>query len=110
MSLDTQTWQLVGGHAAVPPSQVRYIGVTAAGWAIEYSPAGGPSVNSIADAENDLMGAPIVSNVPLIAYIDPESPNAGLTCWLPFPSETAADDDHFAIRGTAQLVIPTDGV
>ena len=46
--------------------------------------------------------------MPLIAYIDPESPNAGLTCWLPFPSETAADDDHFAIRGTAQLVIPTD--
>lgn len=107
---DTRTWSLVGYKATTPPETKRDdLGVTAAGWTVEYSAPGGSGLNSIANAEAELAGASTVSNVPRIQYRDPQAGGGGSICSLPFPQDTPADDEDFAIRATAQLAIPADG-
>jgi hypothetical protein len=49
--------------------------------------------------------AGLPANYDLMNIGDP-STNGGVQ---PFPKDTAADDDDFALRGTAKLVVPVDG-
>lgn len=107
---DTADWQLVGHKARVPPAPQYCIGVSRAGWVVEYSAPGGVQLNSIADAEAELAGAPAVANADRIQYLDPESPGGARGCGVPFPQNTGADDDDFAVRATAALAIPVAGV
>lgn len=104
----TRDWRLVGYKAQTPPES--RMGVTSDGWTVEYSAPGGANLNTIAEAETELEGAPSLGNVPRIQYMDPQAPGgASFACSLSFPQDTGADDEDFAIRATAQLVIPADG-
>jgi len=100
---DAAKWQLVGANG------LRVPGVSTAGWTVAYSQPGGTALNSVAEAEAELVGAPTVTGVPKIQYADPEAAGGTQAGSLPFPNDTAADDNDFAILGEAQLVIPADG-
>ncbi|HOU87883.1 MAG TPA: lectin-like protein [Verrucomicrobiota bacterium] len=100
---DAEKWQLVGVNNLLVP------GVSDAGWTVAYSQPGGTALNSIADAEAELVGAPTVTGVPKIQYADPDAAGGTQAGYLPFPNDTPADDNDFAILGEAQLVIPADG-
>jgi hypothetical protein len=106
--VDTPNWRLVGTVVS-PGATVAIPGVSADGWTVEYSAPGGDQVTLIAGAEAELAGAASVSGVAKIQYADPEAAGGTKACYLPFPNDTAADDNDFAIRGTAQLVIPATG-
>ncbi|HNQ91088.1 MAG TPA: hypothetical protein PKM73_20940 [Verrucomicrobiota bacterium] len=100
---DAAKWQLVGAHRVAVP------GVSAAGWSVACSAPGGTALNSVANAEAELVGVVPVTGVPKIQYADPEAAGGTQPDYLPFPTDTAADDDDFAILGEAQLVIPVSG-
>lgn len=100
---------LLGGHPANLPENVVNVGVSPAGWTVEYDAPGGAQLNNIAEAEASLVGAPTVTGVSAINYQDPDG-GGGPGCSVAFPQDIAgAADDDFAIRATAQLVIPRDG-
>jgi hypothetical protein len=84
-------------------------GVSAAGWTVEYDAPGGTGLNSIADAEAALVGGSTVSGVSAINYRDPQDAGGAQGCSVAFPQDTGAADEDFAIRATAQLVIPVTG-
>lgn len=59
-----------------------------------------------------LDAATNVSSWDNINFADPQSPGGGAAvpdAAVPFPNDTPADDDQFAIGGTAEITIPTDG-
>lgn len=52
----------------------------------------------------------IAKKVDAIHFADPECSTPGLFPRpAPFPNNTPADDDHFALRATGTLVIPANG-
>ena len=85
------------------------VGVSPAGWTVEYNLPGVTFANNIAEAEASLVGASTVSGVNAINYRDPEDQGGAQGCSAPFPQDTVGADDDFAIRATAQLVIPVAG-
>lgn len=92
------------------PTTTGAVGVSAAGWTVEYDAPGGAQLNSIADTEAALVGAPSVAGVSAINYRDPDDQGGAQGCSIAFPQDTpGAADDDFGIRATAQLVIPTTG-
>ncbi len=106
---ETSGWRLVGYQPATPPATMVDVGVSAAGWTVEYDAAGGTPANNIAEAEASLVGASTVSGVNAINYQDPEA-GGGPGCSAAFPQDTVGTaDDAMAIRATAQLVIPVAG-
>ncbi len=108
--VDTPNWRLVGTKAQTPAITYAIPGVSADGWTVEYSEVGGSALNNIAEAEADLAATgQTVSNVPKVQYADPQAAGGTKGCYLPFPNDTEADDDDFAMRATAQLVIPVAG-
>jgi hypothetical protein len=103
--VDTDQWRLVGDSAA--PGTFNTLGVTTNGWSVVSSdPGGDVPLATWADAFADLdatAGSP--TNYPRLFIGDPET-NAG---YDPFPKNTTADDDNFALRANATLVVPATG-
>jgi hypothetical protein len=91
-------------------------GVSAAGWSVTTSATGGTALNTIADAQADLLNNPAVSaaGVASINYTDPD-PGVGaagsIAGDIAFPNDIAGiDDEDFSVLAQATLVIPFDGV
>jgi hypothetical protein len=106
---ETSAWRLVGYKPQDPPATFVDVGVSTAGWTVEHSvPGAAGAVNDIATAEAALAGAATVANVFQLNYTDPQG-GGGPGCSAPFPQDTEAADDNFAVRATAQLVIPVAG-
>jgi hypothetical protein len=98
---DTVEWRLVGD--VTPSQQFASLGVTTNGWSVVSSDPGGEELTTWADALADLeaTGGPATNYARL--YIGDPVTNAGYDA---FPKNTAADDDDWAIRATATLVVP----
>ena len=102
---DTDQWRLVGDPA---PAQLVYtLGVTTNGWSVVSSDPGADlPLTTWAEAFADLdatAGSP--TNYARLYIGDPET-NAGYDA---FPKNTIADDDAFALRANATLVVPSTG-
>ncbi|HOX04642.1 MAG TPA: PA14 domain-containing protein [Candidatus Paceibacterota bacterium] len=107
---ESKFFHLVGYQPATPPVTFVDVGVSSAGWTVEYDAPGGTGLNNIAEAEAALVGAQTVTGVNAINYRDPDDQGGAQSCSAAFPQDTAgAADDDFAIRATAQLVIPVSG-
>ena len=110
VSVNGSPYSLVGDGR----NSVGRPGVTAAGWSVTTSPAGGTPITNIAEARADLLAGPNFSaaGVPSINYADPQagSPGGVFGSDVAFGNDSAADDEDFAVIATAQLVIPFDGV
>lgn len=102
---DTDQWRLVGDSAA--PRQFYTLGVTSSGWSVVSSDPGGDfPLTTWAEAFADLEatgGSP--ATYPRLYIGDPET-NAGYDA---FPKNTTGDDDDFALRANATLVVPFTG-
>lgn len=97
-------WTLVGDPS--PSQEFTSLGITDAGWSVVSSDPGGDQLLDWASAFADLdatAGAP--TNYPVMNIGDPNT-NAGT---LPFPKDTSADDNDWALRATATLVVPAAG-
>ena len=97
-------WNLVGELTSA--QSFAKLGVDAAGWSVVSSDPGGEQLTTWELARADLeasAGPP--ENYDLMNIGDPTT-NGGV---LPFPKNTALDDDDFALRGTAKLVVPANG-
>lgn len=108
-----------GGPSSLLGSTVTSLsrpGVSAAGWSVTTSATGGTALNTIADAQADLLNSPAASasGVASINYTDPD-PGVGaagsITGDIAFPNDNAGiDDEDFGVLAQATLVIPFDGV
>jgi hypothetical protein len=98
-------WKLVGDNT--PTQEFTSLGITDAGWTIVASQPGGDiQLSTWADAFAELDAGPTAStNYNVLSVGDPNT-NAGR---LAFPGNTSADDDDWALRATATLVVPTAG-
>lgn len=98
-------WKLVGDNT--PSQEFTSLGITDAGWTVVASPPGGDfQLNAWSDAFADLEAGPnSTTNYPVLNVGDPNT-NAGR---LAFPGDTPADDDDWALRATATLVVPAAG-
>jgi hypothetical protein len=101
---DTTAWSLVG--VLEPEQAITALGVDAAGWSVVSSDPGGDPLTSLAAALADLdTSAGPAGNFDRMFVGDPDT-NAGA---LPFPKDAAGDQNDFAIRATAKLVVPKTG-
>ena len=102
---DTNQWRLVGDSS--PAQEFNTLGVTTNGWSVVASDPGGDfPLFTWAEAFADLDAtAGPATNYSRLYIGDPET-NAGYDA---FPKNTAADDDDWAIRATATLVVPANG-
>lgn len=101
---DTASWRLVG--VTSPASSAAVLGVDDAGWSVVSSDPGGDQLGTWDAAFADLgatAGDPV--NYDTMNVGDPDT-NAGV---LPFPKNAAGDQDDFALRATAKLVVPRTG-
>ena len=110
---DTDAWRPVGWKAG---GQIAWPGMDAQGWKVETTV---PHAND--DSPADTLGDveflfetgkdfAVAKNVNAIHFADPECSTPGLFPHpAPFPNDTPADDDRFALRATGTLVIPADG-
>jgi hypothetical protein len=81
-------------------------GLTSAGWALTTSAPNGPAIGNVNDAVAQLAATGTGSGSAVINFADPESGGTGqFGGKTAFPRNTAGDDNNFAVRGTAQLVI-----
>ncbi len=101
-------WKQIGFAAAVsPPANLPKI--SAAGWTVESTLPGAVTENTIAGAITALAAGATTSTWDYINFSDPQ--NAGtLTATIPafgnaWPRDTSADDNNFAMRSKADLVI-----
>ncbi|MEX2187246.1 MAG: LamG-like jellyroll fold domain-containing protein [Pirellulales bacterium] len=97
------------GHQA--SGQAATLGVTQAGWEVTTTLPGGNVLNTLADAIAEFSNEiPVISNHPSVNFNDPDSGGPGrLAGDVPFTTNTAADDNDFALLATATLVVPVDG-
>jgi len=101
---DTFTWNLVGELTSA--ESYAGLGVDASGWSVVSSDPGGDQIINWEGGLADLAasaGDPVTYDVMNVG--DPNT-NVGT---LPFPKNTPADDDDFALRATAKLVVPKTG-
>jgi len=101
---DTASWRLVG--VTSPATSAAVLGVDDAGWSVVSSDPGGDQLTTWDGAFADLeatAGDPVVYDTMNVG--DPGT-NAGV---LPFPKDAAGDQDDFALRATAKLVVPRTG-
>jgi hypothetical protein len=103
---DTDQWTLVGDTNAVALT-FNKPGVDTNGWAaVSSDPGADPVIATLADGLADLAATGGgLTNYDALNIGDPES-NAGVA---PFPKNTPAADDNFAVRATATLVVPVAG-
>jgi hypothetical protein len=103
---DTDQWSLVGDNS-VSSQTFNKPGVDANGWKVYSSDPGGDQLTTLAAGLSDLEttgGAP-TNTYDALFVGDPES-NIGVA---PFPKNTTAAEDDFAIRATATLVVSVAG-
>ncbi|MFN0130776.1 MAG: LamG-like jellyroll fold domain-containing protein [Verrucomicrobiales bacterium] len=101
---DTTSWKLVG--VTSPATTAAALGVDDSGWSVISSDPGGDELTNWEGALADLAataGDPVVYDTMNIG--DPQT-NGGV---LPFPKNGAGDENDFAFRGTAKLVVPRAG-
>ncbi len=116
----TPVWRPVG----YPGGPVTGLGVAEPGWTVESSvakvfPEGeAPASWLVADGEaaieetlaDDTAPAAKVSTWDAINFHDPQSGGPGsIPGDVPWPLNTPAEDNYFAVRATGQLVIPAEG-
>ena len=107
---DSQDWALIG-FVNENSEDVAVPGVTSAGWSVLTSDPGGDELQSNADGLDDIeatAGDP--TNADSINYNDPQSGGPGdIPGDIPFPKDTPADDNDYAVLATAMLVVPKTG-
>ena len=101
---DTATWNLVG--VQTPQSSFTALGVDAAGWSVVSSDPGGDQLTTWEQGLADLDATAGPASVYDTMNVGDPDTNAGV---LPFPKNAAGDQDDFAIRATAKLVVPKTG-
>lgn len=103
---DTTAWKPVG----YAPQAGNYVkaGVSAAGWTVLTSPPNGATpITTLQLAEDAIAADSTSSTWDAINFIDPEAGSASsIGGDAPWPRNTAADDNNFAMKMTATLVIP----
>ena len=102
------SWSLVGQSETVT---FNIPGVDASGWTIETSEPGGEEVGNIEAGIADLAaGVTTEEGADVFNINDPQAGGPGAYPGdTTFPSNTDVDDDDWAVRATAKLVIPATG-
>ena len=105
---ENASWSLVGQVESV---SYNIPGVDESGWTIEASAPGGDELGTLEAAIADLdAGVTTVEGVAVFNINDPQSGGPGTFPGdTPFPGNTDADDNDWAVRATAKLVIPASG-
>ncbi|RYD35382.1 MAG: hypothetical protein EOP86_08620 [Verrucomicrobiaceae bacterium] len=103
---DTTDWRPLGyqpqAGAVVTP------GVSDAGWTVRSTPPGAGATN-MQTAEEALAADSTTSTWDVINFNDPEAGSASsIPGDSPWPRNTAADDNNYAMEMTATLVIPVE--
>ena len=105
-----QGWRLVGYQT---PATTIVVPGMAGPWSVETSlpDTAAGTLGSIAAAEALLDSDKTTTTWPLLNFTDPEAgANGSFTPNNPFPRNTAADDNNYAMRATGSLVITQAGV
>lgn len=105
-----QGWKTVGYEA--PVTSIVIPGLAAPGWSVETSlpDTAAGSLGTIAAAEALLDADKTTTTWPLLNFTDPEAGADGsFTPNNPFPRNTGADDNNYAMRATGNLVITEAG-
>jgi hypothetical protein len=99
------------GHQARPPVEVATPGVTG-GWAVATTAPGGVNLTTLAEAVAEYTSEqPAFATYDSINFNDPGFGGPGRIAGdVPFPVDTAADDEDFALLAYSSLEIPVDGV
>ena len=117
LDLDTPAWRLVGhrsrGPIAIPGIKL----VNGTNWLVRTSAPGGnaaiTNLNNLANAEVELANDPNIlrEDWEQIDFMDPNQPGTRGTYRLdyPFPGDTPANDEDFALEATGTLEIPATG-
>ena len=106
-----QGWRTVGYQT--PAATIVVPGMAAPGWNVETSlpDTAAGNLGTIAAAEALLDADKTTTAWPLLNFTDPEAGADGsFTPNNPFPRNTAADDNNYAMRATGSLVITQAGV
>ena len=106
-----QGWRTVGYQT--PATTIAVPGMAAPGWSVETSlpDTAAGNLGTIAAAEALLDADKTTTTWPLLNFTDPEAGADGsFTPNNPFPRNTAADDNNYAMRATGSLVITQAGV
>ena len=106
-----QGWKAVGYQS--PATTIVVPGIAAPGWSVETSlpDTAGGNLGTIAAAEALLDAGKTTTLWPQLNFTDPEAGNNGsFTPNNPFPRNTAADDNNYAMRATGSLIITQPGV
>lgn len=101
---DTMEWILVGDPAG--GKQGTVLGLDASGVTATSSDPGGDPLNNWAEANADLTASEGTPTAYDRLHIGDPNTNGGT---LPFPKNTGADDNDFAMRVKGNLVVPTTG-
>ncbi|HEV8543537.1 MAG TPA: hypothetical protein VGR78_14165, partial [Verrucomicrobiae bacterium] len=102
---DTSNWRLVGDPT--PSETLTLLGVDTNGWTVISSdPNGATQLNSFADADAALAATGGGAKQYDVLNVGDPDTNAGV---LAFPKNTSADDNDYALKATATLVVPADG-
>jgi hypothetical protein len=101
---DTELWRLVGDN--VPAQEFVSLGLSDAGISVVSSDPGGEQLTNWEAALADLEATAGPPQIYQIFDIGDPVTNPGVQ---PFPKNTSADDNDFALRATATLVVPTNG-
>lgn len=90
----------------LPAGSYAKLGVDASGWSVVSSDPGGDELTTWEAALADLAATSgPASNYDVLNVGDPDT-SAGV---LPFPKNAAGDQDDFALKATAKLVVPKTG-
>ena len=105
---ENASWSLVGQSETIT---FNIPGVDSAGWTIETSEPGGEEIGTLEAGIADLdAGVTTLEGADVFNINDPQSGGPGSYPGdTPFPSDTDADDNDWAVRATAKLVIPVTG-
>ena len=106
-----QGWRLVGYQT--PATTIVVPGLAAPGWSVETSlpDTATGALGTITAAEALIDVDKTTTTWAVLNFTDPESGNNGsFTPNNPFPRNTAADDNNYAMRATGNLVIAQAGV
>ena len=105
---ENASWSLVGQSETVT---FNIPGVDDAGWTIEASAPGGDELTTLEAGIADLdAGVSTEEGADVFNINDPQSGGPGsFPGDTPFPGNTDEDDNDWAVRATAKLVIPASG-
>ncbi|MES2707337.1 MAG: LamG-like jellyroll fold domain-containing protein [Verrucomicrobiota bacterium] len=110
LSSDTTAWRLVGGQA--PGGAVAVPVMSSAGWTVKATAPGAVAAPiGIASAEDALSAVTATTNWDSINFNDPETNgNSGAFPGdQPWPGNTGADDNNYAIQAKGDMIIAEEG-